>query len=364
MLRGDSNHQHGSAAQIGVLLVNLGTPKAPDAQSLRVYLRQFLSDRRVVEASPWWWLPLLYGVIVPRRAPRSAAAYRSVWTAEGSPLLVISRAQQQKLAAALGGLPAAVELAMSYGNPSIADGLRTLRAQNCGRIVVLPLYPQYASSTIGSVFTDVARELSTWRLVPHLRFIAGYCDDPRYVAVLAKSIADFQSCAGRPDKLIFSFHGTPQAMLLAGDPYHCWCHKTARLTAAALGLPADAWMLTFQSRFGRAQWLQPYTDETLRALPSQGVRHLQIVCPAFAADCLETLEEIAEENRDIFHNAGGTKFEYIAALNDSSAHIDFLRALIMDNVSDWLERVQDENDAAKLRAQQDAADKLHRQMDK
>ncbi|MDM5147595.1 ferrochelatase [Candidatus Persebacteraceae bacterium Df01] len=358
-LTANQRYQHGTAENIGVLLVNLGTPTAPTAKMLRTYLRQFLSDRRVVEAPHWWWLPLLYCIIVPRRAPRSATAYQSVWTDQGSPLMVISRAQQQKLAAAFAKEPVVVELGMSYGKPSVASALQALQAQNCRRIVVLPLYPQYASSTVGSVFCDVTRELSKWRETPHMRFVSGYCDDPRYVTTLVDSIRTAQQAHGRPDKLIFSFHGTPLAMLMAGDPYHCWCHKTARLAATALGLHDNEWMTTFQSRFGPAKWLQPYTDETLKKLPAQGVHHVHVVCPAFASDCLETLEEIAIENGDFFKQAGGKQFHYLPALNDSPPHIDFLRDLIIDNINDWLQTVLHENAPDVRKTQQQAKEFMH-----
>lgn len=353
-----SHYQHGSAEKIGVLLANLGTPAAPTTRALRRYLRQFLSDRRVIETPRWWWWMILHAIVLPFRAPRSAAAYRQIWTAAGSPLMVNCRAQQQKITAAVKELPLAVELGMSYGEPSIAHALRALHKQNCRRIVVLPLYPQYASSTGGSVFADVARELSNWRAVPHLRFVAAYGDDPRYINALAHSIAAYQQQHGKPDKLVFSFHGTPLKMLQDGDPYHCLCHKTARLTAAKLNLPEDQWLTAFQSRFGRAAWLQPYTDTALKALPPQGARHVQVVCPGFSSDCLETLEEIANESKKYFMQAGGEQFNYIPALNDSPMHIDFLCDLINDNSGDWLAHVQRENKTAVRELQKQRKKKL------
>ena len=265
------------------------------------------------------------------------------------------RAQRDKIAAALADSPVAVEIGMSYGAPSIAAALRKLKAQNCRRIVALPMYPQYSGCTSGSVFSDVARELSRWRAVPHLRFVAAYCDDGRYIAALADSIAAHRQTHGKPDMLVFSFHGTPLAMLESGDPYYCQCQKTARLTAEKLGLRADEWMATFQSRFGRQRWFRPYTDETMRTLPGRGARNVHIVCPAFSADCLETLEEIAQENRDEFLAAGGDQFGYIPALNDSPAHIAFLSALLRDNISDWLSHLQIQNtDAARKTRLQNA----------
>lgn len=359
-LAGDENYRHGAAGKIGVLLANLGTPSAPTAKAVRGYLRQFLSDPRVVEAPRWKWLPVLFAVVLPFRAPRTARAYRKIWTADGSPLLLNCRAQRDAVAAAFAAAPVAVELGMSYGAPSIADALRKLKAQNCRRIVALPLYPQYAGSTGGSVFADVARELSRWRAAPHLRFVASYCDDERYIDALAGSIAAHRRTHGRPDKLVFSFHGTPRAMLDAGDPYYCHCQKTARLAAARLGLRDDEWTATFQSRFGRAEWLRPYTDETLRGLPRRGARDVQVVCPAFSSDCLETLEEIAVENREIFLRAGGARFGYIPALNDSPAHIEFLTALLRDNIGDWLSHLQKQNAAEVRDLQKQNAESLRR----
>ena len=354
-LLGDKDYAHGAVEQIGVLLVNLGTPTAPTAAALRRYLRQFLSDTRVIESPRWRWLPILYGIVLPFRAPRSAAAYKKIWTAAGSPLMQNCMAQQQQIAAAFADESVAVELGMSYGTPSIAAALHKLKSQNCRRIVVLPLYPQYASSTTGSVFVDVVGELSRWRAVPHLRFVAAYADDARYIGALADSIDSYWQQHGRADELIFSFHGTPKEMLLAGDPYHCLCHKTARLTATKLNLRADEWRTVFQSRFGRSEWLRPYADETIKSLPKQGVRRVHVVCPGFSADCLETLEEIAGENREYFMEAGGEEFGYIPALNDSARHIKFLQDLIKDNIADWLMQLQKQNTPAERERQKTAA---------
>lgn len=353
-------HRHGSGGSIGILLVNLGTPEAPTAQAVRPYLRRFLSDPRVVEGPRWLWWLVLNSVILTRRPPRTAAAYAKIWdTTHGSPLLTISRRQQQALQTALdAAMPAVrVELAMSYSAPLIRTALRTLQQHDCRWLLVLPLYPQYASSTVGSVFADVCAELSRWRRVPHLRFISGYGDDPRYIRALAARIDAARQQHGAADKLIFSFHGTPLQMLTDGDPYHCLCHKTARLTAAALHLADTEWLVTFQSRFGRAEWLQPYTDEVLAALPKQGVKRVQVVCPAFAADCLETLEEIAQESREVFMQAGGEHYAYLPALNDAPAHIAFLRELVQDATADW--QAAQARDAANLEAQQSAYETLN-----
>lgn len=332
---GAADYQHGSDESIGVLLVNLGTPDAPTAPAVRRYLKQFLSDRRVIEAPRWLWWLILRLAVLPFRGKRSAAAYAQVWTPRGSPLLAISRRQRDALQESFGGAPIHFALAMSYGEPSIEQGLRELERHNCAYVLTLPMYPQYASSTVGSVFDAVTAALARRRRVPHFRFISHYCDDPRYISALADSIADYRRAHGRADKLLFSFHGTPVDMLLAGDPYHCQCCKTARLTAERLRLRSDAWQVSFQSRFGRAVWLQPYTDETLRRFGAAGVRSVQVVCPAFSADCLETLEEIAVENREVFVGGGGESYGYIPALNDSSAHIAFLHSLVDDAVADW-----------------------------
>lgn len=332
-LIGNPDYTHGEEAQIGILLVNLGTPDAPTASAVRRYLKQFLGDPRVVETPRWLWWWILRCAVLPFRPRRTAAAYREIWKADGSPLLSVSRAQQVALQEAVA--PMQVVLGMSYGKPSIATALAELRRQNCRHLLVLPLYPQYSSSTTGSVFAAVSAELSRWRDVPHYRFIADYCGDARYIDALAESIADYRRAHGGAEKLVFSFHGTPLAMLQAGDPYHCLCHKTARLTAEKLGLEAEEWMVSFQSRFGRAEWLRPYTDETLRLLPGRGVKSVQVICPAFSADCLETLEEIAGENCETFIAAGGQRYEYISALNDRQAHIAFFAALIFDATADW-----------------------------
>ena len=350
-LVGQDNFRHGEAETVGVLLANLGTPDAPTAPALRRYLAEFLGDPRVVEAPRWLWLSLLRLWILPRRAPRSAAAYARVWTDEGSPLLVYSRAQADALREVFAreNAPVRVALGMRYGAPSLESALDELRG--CGRLAVFPLYPQRASATTGTVFAEVARVMSSWRDVPPTRFIAGYADDPRYISVLAESIAAHWRENGRAEMILFSFHGVPKAMLLAGDPYHCLCLKTARLTAEALGLRADEWMAVFQSRFGRAEWLRPYADEVLRGLPSRGVRDVQVACPAFSADCLETLEEIAMENRELFLASGGEKFGYIPALNASESHIKFLREVLEDNIGDWLRGLRREN-AKEIRGKQ------------
>ncbi|MCP1673504.1 ferrochelatase [Natronocella acetinitrilica] len=332
--------KHDDTPRLGVLVANLGTPDAPTAPALRTYLAQFLADPRVVEVPRLLWRIILHGIVLRTRPAKSARAYAEVWTDEGSPLLVISRAQTegiaQRLHSRLEG-PVAVELGMRYGSPSIPKALQTLRQAGAERLLVLPMYPQYSGATTASTFDALADELKGWRWVPELRFIGQYHDDPAYIACLAASIREHWEAHGRGDKLLFSFHGTPQRYLLDGDPYHCQCQKTARLVAQSLQLPDDAWQVTFQSRFGREVWLQPYTDKTVEALGKSGLKTLDVICAGFSADCLETLEEIQGENAEIFEEAGGGELRYIAALNDRSDHLDMLTDLILSHAQGWPE---------------------------
>jgi ferrochelatase len=335
-----SSFDHAAGERTGVLLVNLGTPDAPTPAAVRRYLKEFLWDPRVIEMSrPLWWL-VLNGVILNVRPKRSAHAYATVWTDEGSPLLAISRRQRDALQAALGAAlrgPVSVALGMRYGSPSVADALRELRDAGTRRLLVLPLYPQYSATTTASVFDAVTAELQRWRWLPELRFVNHYHDDPAYIEALAASVRQFQAAHGAPDRLLMSFHGIPRRYLLAGDPYHCECQKTGRLLAEALGLAPDRWQLSFQSRVGREEWLRPYTDETLKRWGAEGVRSVQVICPGFAADCLETLEEIALQNRDIFLTAGGKDYAFIPCLNDEPAHVDALGALVRRHLQGWPE---------------------------
>ena len=330
--------KHAAPESLGVLLVNLGTPEAPTPKAVRRYLKEFLWDPRVVEMfRPAWWL-VLNLIILNTRPRRSAAAYAKVWTDEGSPLMAISRKQQQALQAVLEhrlDYPVNTVLAMRYGNPSIADGLQSLREAGARRVLVLPLYPQYSATTTASIFDAVTDELQRWRWLPELRFVNHYHDDPGYIRALADSVRDYQAGHGVPEKLILSFHGIPREYFLAGDPYFCECQKTGRLLAEALQLPEDRWQLTFQSRLGPKAWLKPYTDKTLESLARAGTKSVQVICPGFSADCLETLEEVAMENRDIFLGAGGEEYRYIPCLNDAPAHIDMLAALVERHVQGW-----------------------------
>ena len=332
-------HDHASSERIGVLVTNLGTPDAPAPGAVRRYLAEFLADPRVIETPRWIWRLILHGVVLRIRPRRSARAYASIWTPEGAPLLVNSRAIAKALELRWAGLrPGRVRVAlgMRYGRPSISDALRELRQAGASRIVVLPLYPQYSGATGGSTFDAVAAELSGWRRIPALRFIDHYHDDPGYIGALAASIENAWSERGPPDRLLFSFHGLPRRYLDAGDPYHCECRKTARLVADLLGLQPERWLVAFQSRVGREEWLRPYTDETLIEWGREGLTRVDVVCPGFSADCLETLEEIAIRGRASFVAAGGGRLRYIPALNAGQAHIEALANLLANTIPDWL----------------------------
>ena len=306
----------------GILLANLGTPDAPTPEAVKRYLRQFLSDPRVVDTSPALWWPLLRGVILPLRAPRVAKLYQSIWMEDGSPLMVYSKAQQQALAERLPNTP--VALGMSYGSPSLESAVDELLASGVEHMVVLPLYPQYSCSTVAAVWDELARILARKRGIPGVSFIRDYADDSSYIDALAKSARDSFAQHGEPDLLLLSYHGIPQRYADEGDDYPQRCRDTTRELVSALGLPPEKVMMTFQSRFGREPWLTPYTDETLKMLAEKGTQHIQVMCPGFSADCLETLEEIAVQNREIFLEAGGKQYEYIPALNAVPEHIEMM----------------------------------------
>ncbi len=346
----ETEFRHDAPEMLGVLLVNLGTPDAPTVPAVRRYLAEFLNDPRVVELPrPLWWL-ILHGIILRLRPRRSAEAYKSVWTEQGSPLLVIARRQaaalQERLSASLPG-PVRAKLGMRYGNPSIASALGDLRRANVRRLLVLPLYPQYSATTTASTFEAVSRELSTWRWLPEVRFVNQYQDHPDYVAALAQSVRGYWAEQGEPDRLLFSFHGIPREYFMNGDPYFCHCHQTARLTANALGLASERWEVSFQSRVGSKEWLKPYTDETLKDWGRQGIETVHVICPGFSADCLETLEEIAVENRVYFLEAGGKGFGYIPALNDVADHIEMMTDLVRQHAAGWPE-VDDASDSSRV----------------
>ena len=332
-------HDHAAGGRIGVLVTNLGTPDAPTVAAVRRYLAEFLADPRVIELPRWVWRTILHGVVLRIRPRRSARAYASIWTPEGSPLLVHSRAIADALEAHWTKWQpgrVAVALGMRYGAPSIPGALHALREAGAARIAVLPLYPQYSGSTGGSTFDAVAGVLCGWRRVPALRFIDHYHDDPGYIGALAASIEAAWSDGGRPDRLLFSFHGLPRRYLDAGDPYHCECHKTARLVAEKLALGQGTWRVAFQSRVGREEWLRPYTDETLAEWGRERLDRVDVVCAGFSADCLETLEEIAMRGSESFAAAGGGRLRYIPALNAGGAHVAALAAIVERGIPDWL----------------------------
>lgn len=333
---GRSKNIHDAGAKTGVLLTNLGTPESPTAGALRRYLAEFLSDPRVVEIPRLLWLVILHGIILRVRPKKSAKLYQSIWTDEGSPLLVISKQQKVKVENILTekyGDKVLVDVAMRYGTPSIANALESFQEQGVNNIVVLPLYPQYAGPTTGSTFDAVFNKIKTWRWIPSVHFQSGYHDQPLYIKALAASIRKHIAANGKPDKLVFSYHGMPKYFLEQGDPYYCFSHKTTRLVVEELGLNKDDYVMTFQSRFGKAEWLKPYTDETLATLAQEGNNHVAIISPAFSADCLETLEELVHENKEIFLCAGGEQYHYIPALNDDDMHIAAMVELIEPHIN-------------------------------
>ncbi len=337
---GQTGFSHGRQPGIGVVIVNLGTPDAPTAPALRRYLGEFLSDPRVIEIPALLWKIVLHGIILRIRPKKSAHAYASIWTPQGSPLLVgsedltaaIARELQERIAG-----PCHVRLAMRYGQPAVADVLEELQAAGAERLLVVPLYPQYSGASTGSVADAVFAALQRWRWVPELRLLGAYHDEPAYIDALCADIRDYRQQNGSGHKLLISFHGMPKATLRAGDPYYCQCHKTARLLAERLSLGEDEWEMAFQSRFGAAEWLQPYVVERLQKLPGEGVRHLDVVCPGFAVDCLETLEEIAIQGRQMFLEAGGERMNYIPALNASAGHARLQAERIVRHAAGWPE---------------------------
>jgi ferrochelatase len=330
-------YTHGKLSRTAIVLVNLGTPDAPTASALRRYLKEFLSDPRVVEIpKPLWWL-VLHGLILPFRSGKSAAKYASIWTKEGSPLKIYTEKQATLLQGYLGerGHQVQVAYAMRYGAPALRDVLDKLKTEGCDRILVLPAYPQYSGTTTASIFDELFAHYARVRNVPELRMVKHYHDHEAYIQALKKSVLAYWEANGRPDKLVMSFHGVPKRTLLLGDPYHCECHKTARLLADALRLAPDQYMVTFQSRFGRAEWLQPYTAPTLQKLAQEGVKRVDVMCPGFTSDCLETLEEIAMEGKGEFLTAGGKEFHYIPCLNDAPYWIAALAEIAEQHLIGW-----------------------------
>jgi len=331
-------HKHGAVPRSAVVLVNLGTPDAPTAPAVRRYLKQFLSDPRVVEIPRLVWWFILNLIILPFRSSQSAKKYASIWSAEGSPLKVHTQKQAQLLDVALAGrghTDVTVAMAMRYGSPSLPEVLAQLKSQGCERIAILPAYPQYSATTTGSIYDAVFAHYASVRNVPELRFIKQYHEHETYIDALRDSVLAHWAQHGQPDKLVMSFHGVPKRTLLLGDPYHCQCLTTARLLAEKLGLSKEQYLVTFQSRFGKAEWLQPYTAPTLIALAQQGVKRVDLLCPGFTSDCLETLEEIAMEAKHDFLAAGGQQFHYIACLNESPAWIAGMAEIAEQHMVGW-----------------------------
>ena len=322
----------------GVLLVNLGTPDEPTPGAVRRYLREFLSDPRVVTLPRLVWLPILYFLILPFRPGKTAKKYAAIWTKDGSPLRVNHERQAQLLRGSIGErLRANVPVfgAMRYGKPSVREGLAALREKGCDRILVIPMYPQYADSTTASVQDSVAKELRRWKPAPQLRVLKDFHDHRAYAKAIAKNINDYWMKHGRPDKLLLSFHGIPKAVVEAGDPYRDQCLESARLIASELGWMDQRTVVTFQSRFGAAEWIKPYTADTLATLAKDGVGRVDVACPGFATDCLETLEEIAMECRDTFLAAGGKEFHYIPTTNDTPAWMTAISIIALENLQGW-----------------------------
>ena len=351
----EPDYKHGEQLKVGILLANLGTPDAPTAKALRPYLQQFLMDRRVVEIPRFIWCWILHCIILVIRPKKSAAKYAQVWMKEGSPLMVHAQRQTQLLRGFLAQKvksPFVIELGMSYGNPSMKSAIESLKAQHCDRILVFPLYPQYAASSTASAMDAVWRVLLKMRNMPAVRSIRSYHDHPEYILALAKSVQEHWRINGKTDfksgsKLVMSFHGVPKVHLTKGDPYHCQCHKTGRLLAEALGLSKDEYLVAFQSRFGKQEWLQPYLTSTLEELGKAKTARIDVICPGFSADCLETLEEIAMEGKEIFTHAGGGEYHYIPALNENEAWINAMTQIALENLQGWVMQTWDADSAKK-----------------
>lgn len=321
-----------------VLLINLGSPEAPTKKALRPYLNQFLSDRRVIDLPRWQWLPILHGIVLNTRPKRSAHAYRQIWQEDGAPLIAITARQTVALRAALAARGLGhlhVESAMRYGEPSIARTLQTLATGGLEKLLIVPMYPQYSDATTASVFDGVAQALANRRGIPELRLVRDWHSHPRYIAAIADSIRRHTLAHGTAEQLLFSFHGLPARYAAEGDPYPQQCEATVAAVAESLQLPADRYRLVYQSRFGNESWLRPYADETIRQLADSGCQNLRVICPGFAADCLETLEEMAMTNRALFLQHGGRHYDYIPALNDDPAHIELLADLVVQHTQGW-----------------------------
>lgn len=348
--KNEPSYTHGDQARVGILLANLGTPDAPTAKALKKYLAQFLMDRRIVEIPRLIWACILYGIILVVRPKKSAEKYASVWTAEGSPLMVNAQKQTKLLRTVLENRiasPIAVELGMSYGNPSMASAIEKLKAQHCNKILVFPLYPQYAASSTAASLDAVWKTLLRTRNVPAIRTIRNYHDHTAYIRALANSVLEHWAVHGKPNKLIMSFHGVPKFHLMKGDPYHCECMKTGRLLGEALNLNKEEYVIAFQSRFGKQEWLKPYLASTLEDLGKAKTKRVDVICPGFSSDCLETLEEIAMEGKHIFQSHGGGEYHYIPALNGQEGWINAMSEIALENLQGWVSSEWDKAEAEK-----------------
>ncbi len=348
-------YAHGTQPRVGILLIQLGTPDAPTPAAVRAYLREFLSDARVVEMPRALWLPILHLWVLRTRPRASARRYAEVWMSEGSPLRVHTERQATLLRGYLGeraaALPLTVDYAMRYGKPSISDRLREMKAQRCERILLVPLYPQYSATTTATAFDAAFRWLAETRSQPALRTVRDFHDHPGYIGALAQSVRDYWMKTGKPDVLVVSFHGVPRAMLDRGDPYHCECQKTGRLLAEALGLNPERCRVAFQSRLGRGKWLKPYTVDVLAELGKQKAGRVDVVCPGFVSDCLETLEEIAIEGKSVYLSAGGREFHAIPCLNERDDWIRALTDIVLTQLMGWTDAATHETlELTRLRA--------------
>ena len=337
---GEKNYKHGKKEKIGVLITNIGTPDKPNKEALKTYLKEFLSDPRVIEIPKFIWQTILRLLILNLRPQKSAKLYKSIWKKKNGPLLVMLEKQRRGIKKVLQNKlkNIKIEIGMRYGNPSIKLGLERLRSKSCRKILILPLYPQYCAATTGSTFDKVTEILRKWRWIPEIRFVNNYFEESVYIECLIKSIKESWKKFGKAQKLIFSYHGVPKKYLLKGDPYYCFCQKTTRLVAEKMKLKKKDYITTFQSRFGPGEWLQPYTDKTLEELPKKGIKKIHILSPGFSSDCLETLEELEVQNKENFLSSGGERYNYIKCLNDDPQHLKMLGFLILNHIKGWPEK--------------------------
>ena len=337
---GEKNYKHGKKEKIGILITNIGKPDKPNKEALKTYLKEFLSDPRVIEIPKLIWQAILRLIILNLRPQKSAKLYKSIWKKEGGPLLVMLKKQKKGIQKTLrkNSKNLEIEIGMRYGNPSIKLGLEKLRSKSCRKILILPLYPQYCAATTGSTFDKVTKILRKWRWIPEIRFVNNYFEESMYIECLVKSIKESWKKFGKTQKLIFSYHGVPKKYLLKGDPYYCFCQKTTRLVAERMKLKKKDYITTFQSRFGPGEWLQPYTDKTLEELPKKGIKKIHILSPGFSSDCLETLEELEVQNKENFLSSGGERYNYIKCLNDDPQHLKMLGFLILNHIKGWPEK--------------------------